>query len=262
MKSILRGFLVVAASLSFAVAAGAEGTDASAVKKENENISFNYENNTFTVTQEDTAAETELTVMLVKGDYYSDGTSLADVPASDVYYIGQASGKSYSELFENMGVKYDNGSFAPGVYTMITSGYGMEATRTKLFVGNAVNSEGANTNNLPKDIRENEGITYGTVTQTIRIDEDEADSKYIFVSVGQLSFDGLASTDKLGFIVQKQTGTEVKKSYKSLKNLNFSGFDNITAFKGTLSLGIQLNDIPTGTDVVAIPYVDDTESAQ
>ncbi len=130
-------------------------------------------------------------------------------------------------------------------------------------MGNAVNSEGANTSNLPADIKGNADVSYGTVTQTIRIDEDTADDTYIFVSVGEVYLNSSASTDKIGFVVQKQEDNgNVMKSYKSLAELKVSGFENIASWNGYLSLGIQINDVSTNTDIVAIPYVDNSESAQ
>ena len=255
MKSLVKGFLIAAAMLSFAVAANAEEAPASPVPTtESISMSFNYGDNTFTVTDNTAkASETELTVMLVKGDYTGD-KSLADIKSDDICYIGQAGGLSYSSLFTNLGVKYTGGKFVPGEYTLVKSGAGMtEASKTKIFLGNAVTADGGISEYMHEKFK-NWGVTFGTMKQTIKVYETEENEKYIYVGEGIFPIGGAIPTDNLGFAVQKHDGTSLKKGYRALNT--FEALKNIASLNGTnLSVGIQINDVPNSTEIVAIPYV-------
>ncbi len=260
MKSLVKGFLVAAAMLSFAVAANAEEAPTlPAHTTESISMSFNYGDNTFTVT-DNTAkdSETELTVMLVKGDY-TGNKSLADVKSDDICYIGQAGGLSYSSLFTNLGVKYTEGKFVPGDYTLVKSGEGMtEASKTKIFLGNARKADGGISDDIHKDLKA-ENVTFGTMSQTLKVYEDANTGQYIYIGVGNFPLEGNVTPDKLGFAVQRMEGDGVvDKGYRSLNTFaNVSdSLKNISSFDGVnIEVGIQIKGINNNTEIVAIPYV-------
>lgn len=260
MKSLVKGFLIAAAMLSFAVATNAE--EAPTLPEhttESISMSFNYGDNTFTVT-DNTAkdSETELTVMLVKGDY-TGNKSLADVKSDDICYIGQAGGLSYSSLFTNLGVKYTDGEFAPGDYTLVKSGEGMtEASKTKIFLGNAVKENDEISDDIHRYF-EGKDVTFGTMNQTLKVYENANKEQYIYVGVGNFPMEGNVTLDKLGFAVQKMVdGNSVDKGYRSLDSFtNISdSLKNIGSFEGgSIEVGIQIKGINNNTEIVAIPYV-------
>lgn len=262
MKSLVKGFLIAAAMLSFAVAANAEEAPTlPAHTTESISMSFNYGDNTFTVT-DNTAkdSETELTVMLVKGDY-TGNKSLADVKSDDICYIGQQGGLSYSSLFTNLGVKYTGGEFAPGDYTLVKSGEGMtEASKTKIFLGNARKANGGISDDIHQYFKDsNRNVTFGTMSQTLKVYEDANTGQYIYIGVGNFPLEGNVTPDKLGFAVQKMVdGNSVDKGYRSLDSFtNISdSLKNIGSFEGgSIEVGIQIKGINNNTEIVAIPYV-------
>ena len=256
MKSIIKGFVVAALMLSFAAAASAEEASKDYTEK-SDNISFNYGKNTFSVTDTtNKGTETELTVMLVKGDYSSK--SLAEVAADDICYIGQAGGLSYSNLFNNLGVKYTGGKFEPGVYTLVTSGYGAQAaTKTRIFLGNAVDSNAAVSEYMHSEFKKDGvSVNFGTMSQTLKIQEAATSDRYIYVGVGEFNIAESVTTDKLGFVVQKQeAGKDIQKGYRSLSDFGITALENVGSLSGVLNVGIQINGLANTTEIVAIPYV-------
>lgn len=249
MKSIIKGFIVAAVMFSFAAFANAEESN---VVKKPDNISFDYGNNTFSVTETTTIADkTELTIMLVKGDYVN--SSLDNVQAADICYVGQAGGCSYVELFGDKGVRYTNGDFEPGVYTLITSGQGVTPKKTKIFLGNAVDAD-LEVSKYMHTYFGDKNVEFGTTNQSIKVYENS--NNYIYVGVGEFNINNTVTPDKLGFVVQKkENGGALKKGYQSLKELGVEALENVGSVYGVFNVGIQINGIVNTTDVVAIPYV-------
>ena len=92
MKFLYKGILIASLAMCMtAVTAGA--TENEDVLSKQENISFDYQTNMFDIDAgTGVAADEELTVMLVKGDYSETGISLSQIDAADVYYVGQKTG--------------------------------------------------------------------------------------------------------------------------------------------------------------------------
>ena len=257
MKSIIKGVIAATVMILFAAGAGAEGASSLPPhEKVEENISFNYGENTFSVSipgEINKSQETELTVMLVKGDYTK--RSLMDIPSDDICYVGQAEGLKYSDLFDNLGVRYTDGIFKPGVYTLITSGYNMgAASRTKIFLGSAVDSEGFASQYMHSAFR-NKKVNYGTMERTFRVYEDGNEEQYIYVGIGNFEVEETVATSNLGFVVQLEDNGEFKRGYRTLADLGVTALENIPYIEGVLNVGIQINGLANGTEIVAIPYV-------
>ncbi len=256
MKSIIKGVLIVAAMLSFATVAGAEEAPTLPPHdKLEENISFNYGDNTFSVSMPEEnrlSQETELTVMLVKGDYTNG--SLAGISSDDVCYIGQAGGFKYSDIFDNLGVKYTHGNFEPGVYTLVTSGDGVATARTKIFLGNALDAEGFVSEYMHKTFSDKR-VSCGTMERTFRVYEEDNTEQYIYVGIGNFEAEETVATKNLGFAIQMQDNGEFKRGYRTLEDLGVKALKNIPYIEGVLNIGIQINGLANGTDIVAIPYV-------
>ena len=240
MKALFKGMMVCAAMLLAVTSASAA--------QENENISFDYQNNTFNITESTTVPESELTVMLIKGDRRSD--DLSAVAASDFYYVGQKTGTKY-DAFGVLGIKFDdNSEVEPGVYTLVTGGDEVDVTKTKVVIGNVMSGSGELSSNVHSGLKEKK-IEFGKVDATFRVyGEDD----YAYVCVGTFNY---SQASEMGFIFQRKVGDgKVEKAYKELTDMNNSlaGIASISE-NAEVQIAIQMNNIPENTEFVAIPYV-------
>ncbi len=239
MKALFKGMIVCAAMLLAVTSASAA--------QENENISFDYQNNTFNITESTTVPESELTVMLIKGDRRSD--DLSEVNTSDFYYIGQKTGTKY-DAFGVLGIKFDdNSEVEPGVYTLVTGGDGVSVKKTKVVIGNVIKGSGELSSNVHSGLMD-KNIEFGEIESTFRVyGEDD----YAYVCVGNFNYSGLGN---MGFVFQKKENGEVKKTYKELKDMNNSLEGIASISEGSrVQIALQMNNIPENTEFVAIPYV-------
>ena len=214
----------------------------------NENISYDYKDNTFCITDSADVDGEELTVALIKGDYTN--SDLTSVPGSEFYYIGQKSGSSYDD-FGKVGVKYDDKTIEPGVYTLVTGGDGVELTKTKVVIGNVVNEDGSYSSHLHSGLKDVENIEFGTVDNTFRM---YGESDYAYICVGSFNY---TSVGKMGFVFQRTTPDGiVQKSYTELANLKTPLGNIASVSEGTqIQVGLQMNFVPLDVEFVAIPYV-------
>ena len=205
-----------------------------------ENISFDYKDNRFTITKDPADfPEGQLTVLLLKGDYVSQTPVLSD---DSVYYIGQKEGSSYASVFQNMGVKM---GLTPGEYTLIASGTDGIKIRNKVVIGSTV------ANYLPPGLA---GCIYGNVEQSIRVYDNTNASKYVYVCVAKMNVSGNLSD--LGFVVQRKNGNIIQKANVTSDMINFnSSLKNIAGIDTSIQIGFQINDIASEYEVVAIPYM-------
>lgn len=257
MKSLLKGFLIVAAMFSFAIAASAEEVSPGYTQT-SDDVSFNYGANSFSISIEDEVQQSfdkELIIMLIKGDYTN--ASLATVPTENICYIDQESGLTYSSLFTNLGVKYDtDGEFEPGVYTLVKGGYGVTESRTKIFLGNATNAAGEISKNIHSDFADLD-VAFGTINQTLKVYEDGNEESYIYVGEGIFPVNEKTNLANLGFAVQKKSGETLDKGYRLLNSFTnmSSALSKITSIDANLAVGIQIDDVSKDTEIVAIPFV-------
>lgn len=258
MKSLLKGFLIVAAMFSFVIAASAEEVSPGYTQTSGD-VSFNYGANSFSISIEDEVKQSfdkELMIMLLKGDY-TNNASLATVATEDICYIDQESGLTYSSLFTNLGVKYDaDGEFEPGVYTLVKGGYGVTESRTKIFLGNATNAAGEISKNIHSDFADLD-VAFGTINQTLKVYEDGNEESYIYVGEGIFPVNEKTNLANLGFAVQKKSGDTLVKGYRLLNSFTnmSSALSNITSIDANLAVGIQIDDVSKDIEIVAIPFV-------
>ena len=256
MKFIYKGLLLASLAVCMA-SATAFADEVSSVPSAEENISFNYQTNMFDIDAgTSVASNEELTVMLVKGDYAGDDISLSQINAADVYYVGQKNGTDY-DVFDDLGVKYDSGKFAPGVYTLITSGENVGLKKTKLVIGNALDKNVELGDYLPHDWNASD-YTFGSVGNTARYYPQDNDGKYIYVCYA--TFPAGADFENAGFVFQNISNTSTKHLVKTLKNFNLEFIEGINSIYADIEIGVQVNDIPTVGEnavenIVAIPYV-------
>lgn len=214
----------------------------------NENISYDYQNNTFSIVQSAGAGETELSVSLLKGEWNVDNISSAQ--SSDFYYVGQQTGEQYSE-FGEIGIKYDNNKIEPGVYTLVTSGDGVDVEATKIVIGNAINADGSFSEHVHSGLESSSSVEFGTVASTLRM---YGEGEYAYVCIGNFNY---TTTGKMGFMFQRQTSDgKVQKAYTELGSLK-TPLNNIASMsEGTkIQVGLQMNFVPEDVEFVAIPYV-------
>ena len=244
MKTFLKGMissLVFLLLTSLSVSASGMQID--------ENISFNYQNNTFEIKESANGGEGELTVALVKGEW-STG-NLDSLQADDFYYIGQKSGESYGD-FGELGIKYDSNTIEPGVYTLVTGGDNVGVKATKLVIGNAINQDGSFSDHVHSGLESSSSVEFGTVDATLRVYKE--DNKYAYVCVGSFTY---TSVGKMGFMFQRQTGDgQVEKAYTELGALK-NPLKNIASMTegAKIQVGLQMNFVPEDVEFVAIPYV-------
>lgn len=253
MKFIYKGLLVASLAVCMA-SATAFADEVSSVPSAEENISFNYQTNMFDIDAgTGVASNEELTVMLVKGDYAGDDISLSQINAADVYYVGQKTGTDY-DIFDDLGVKYDSDKFAPGVYTLITSGETIGLKKTKLVIGNALGKNVDIGSYLPHDW-DASNYTFGSVGNTARYYPEDNDGKYIYVCYAD--FPPITNLESAGFVFQNISGTSTKHLVKTLNQFNLDFMDGINSIDAGIKIGVQVNDVPSDTveNIVAIPYV-------
>ena len=257
MKFLYKGILVASLAVCM-TSATAFATESATVTSKEENISFDYQTNMFDIDADSPQVEQELTVMLVKGDYTGDDVSLANIDVDNVYYVGQQHGTNY-DIFNDLGVKYDSDKFAPGVYTLITSGETAEIKKTKLVIGNAISKGVVAGEHLPESWNASE-YTFGSVKNTVRYYPEDADEKYIYVCYA--TFPAGSDFENAGFVFQNISGTSsTKHLVKTLKNFNLEFIRSINSIYADIEIGVQVNDIPTVGEnavknIVAIPYVE------
>ena len=213
-----------------------------------ENISYNYQNNTFSIIDSYRDSESELSLVLLKGQWSVD--DLDSLEADDFYYIGQKSSGSYGD-FEDMGMKYDNNIIEPGVYTLVTGGEDRSLKTRKIVIGNATDKDGTTSSNVHSGLESAPGIEFGTVENTIRVYNE---GTYAYVCIGSFTY---TSTGKMGFMFQRQTsGGTVEKAYTELGKLN-NPLKNIASMTegANIKVGLQMNFVPEDVEFVAIPYV-------
>ncbi len=262
MKFLYKGILVASLAMCVtSVTVGATGEEAEVTSKQ-ENISFNYQTNMFDIdTGTGVAADEELTVMLIKGDYSETGISLSQIDVANVYYVGQKNGSDY-DIFDDLGVKYDSDKFAPGVYTLITSGESAAVTRTKLVIGNALNKDVTAGDYLPTGWVATD-YEFGKISGTVRYYPEGEDGKYIYVCYADFPY--INNLNDAGFVFQNisDEGT-TKKLVKPLSDFNLSDtLENIASISANVQIGVQINNIPVVAsnnieavdNIVAIPYV-------
>lgn len=252
MKFLYKGILVASLAVCM-TSATVLADEAGNVTSVQENISFNYDTNMFNIDAGSTQAEQQLTVMLVKGDLTSGSVSLSQIDASQVYYVGQKTGTDY-EIFKDLGVKYDEGKFEPGVYTLITSGETAAVKKTKLVIGNALNKDVAAGDHLPKALAE--GYKFGSVSETVRYYPEGDAGKYIYVFYAD--FPSMTNLEEAGFVFQNISNQgKIMHLYKSLGGFGTDFLENINSISANIQIGVQVNDVPSDTveNIVAIPYV-------
>ncbi len=259
MKFLYKGILI--ASLAVCMTSATAGaTDTEDVASKQENISFDYQTNMFDIDAGSTQAEQELTVMLVKGDYSETAVSLSQIDVADVYYVGQKNGTDY-DIFNDLGVKYDEGEFEPGVYTLITSGESAAVTKTKLVIGNALNKDVTAGDYLPSGWNAAD-YEFGKISQTVRYYPEGEDGSYIYVCFADFPY--INSLEDAGFVFQNISDTATKKLNKPLSDFNLNDtLAGINSISANIQIGVQINNIPvvaSGTveaveNIVAIPYV-------
>ena len=260
MKFLYKGILVASLAVCMA-SATVFATETAGVTSKEENISFNYQTNMFDIEAgSGVAADEELTVMLVKGDYSEQSISLSQINASDVYYVGQKTGTNYN-IFEDLGVKYDSDKFTPGVYTLITSGETADVKKTKLVIGNAVDKNAAAGNYLPNNLKT--GYKFGSVSETVRYYPEDANGSYIYVCYAD--FPAITDLENAGFVFQNISNQgQIMHLYKPLSDFNLSDtLEGIASINANIQIGVQINNVPTVAstgitaveNIVAIPYV-------
>lgn len=263
MKFLYKGVLVASLAVCM-TSATAFATETGETPPSKENIRFNYATNMFDIDAGTEAATgVELTVMLVKGDLTGEDVSLSQISIGDVYYVGQKTGKNY-DVFDGLGVKYDTNAFAPGVYTLITSGENVGVKKTKLVIGNAINKDASLSSYLPNDWIASE-YTFGSVGQTIRYYPEVENGNYIYVCFAD--FPAITDFANAGFIFQNISntpGTATKYLVKPLGDFNMNkALEGIRSTNANIRIGVQVNDVPVVAsgnieavdNIVAIPYV-------
>ena len=256
MKFLYKGILVASLAVCMTTVT-ALADEVPSVPSAEENISFDYQTNMFDIDAgTGVATNEELTVMLVKGDYTADDISLANIDVANVYYVGQQPGTNY-DIFDDLGVKYDSDKFAPGVYTLITSGETIGLKKTKLVIGNALDKGVGLGSYLPRDWNASD-YTFGSVGNTARYYPEDNDGKYIYVCYA--TFPAVADFDNAGFVFQNISATSTKHLVKTLNQFNLDFMDGINSIDAGIEIGVQVNDIPTVganavDNIVAIPYV-------
>lgn len=263
MKFLYKGLLVASLAVCM-ISATALADEVTSVPSAEENISFDYQTNMFDIDAgTGVATDEELTVMLVKGDYTSDSISLSQVNVADVYYVGQKTGTDY-DIFDDLGVKYDSHKFAPGVYTLITSGETIGLKKTKLVIGNALNKDVTVGDYLPDGWLASE-YTFGSVGNTVRYYPEGENGNYIYVCYAD--FPSISNLDDAGFVFQNISntqGTGTKHLVKKLSDFNVSeALANIASYNANIQIGVQVNNVPVVAsgniqavdNIVAIPYV-------
>ena len=263
MKFLYKGILVASLAVCM-TSATVLANEAENVPSVQENISFNYQTNMFDIDAgTGVDADEELTVMLVKGDYAGDDISLSQINAADVYYVGQKTGTDY-DIFDDLGVKYDSDKFAPGVYTLITSGETIGLKKTKLVIGNALNKDVTVGEYLPDDWIASE-YTFGSVGNTVRYYPEGENGNYIYVCYA--NFPAISNLENAGFVFQNISNAEdtgTRHLVKKLSDFNISeALAGITSYNANVQIGVQVNDVPVVTsgniqavdNIVAIPYV-------
>ncbi len=242
MKTLYRGLILsVIFVLMTALGANADGIQI------NENISYNYQDNTFVVQQFAGSNDQELTVVLLKGEWSAE--DLMSVTDEDFYYVGQKTASSYTE-FGSLGIKYDGNKIEPGVYTLIISGDNASTKATKLVIGSAVNKDGSMSEHVHSGLS-SQKVEFGNVNATFRV-YSEDDYAYVCVS----SFD-YTSDGEMGFLFQRQnTDGEIQKAYKPISTMN-TPLENIASIsEGTkIQVGLQMNFVPKDVEFVAVPYI-------